>query len=39
LTQERESCIARISLTTVALCYLIALFEGFDLQAAGVAGR
>lgn len=28
---------SRISVITVALCYLIALFEGFDLQAAGVA--
>ena len=25
------------SLATVALCYLVAIFEGFDLQAAGVA--
>lgn len=28
---------SRTSVVTVALCYLIALFEGFDLQAAGVA--
>jgi AAHS family 3-hydroxyphenylpropionic acid transporter len=28
---------SRTSIITVALCYLIALFEGFDLQAAGVA--
>jgi AAHS family 3-hydroxyphenylpropionic acid transporter len=28
---------SRISIITVALCYLIALFEGFDLQSAGVA--
>lgn len=28
---------SRISIITVALCYLIAVFEGFDLQAAGVA--
>jgi MFS transporter, AAHS family, 3-hydroxyphenylpropionic acid transporter len=28
---------SRITLITVALCYLIALFEGFDLQAAGVS--
>jgi AAHS family 3-hydroxyphenylpropionic acid transporter len=28
---------SRIALITVALCYLIALFEGFDLQAAGVS--
>ncbi len=28
---------SRVSITTVSLCYLIALFEGVDLQAAGVA--
>jgi MFS transporter, AAHS family, 3-hydroxyphenylpropionic acid transporter len=28
---------SRVSWITVALCYLIAVFEGFDLQAAGVA--
>lgn len=28
---------SRISVVTVSLCYLIALFEGVDLQAAGVA--
>ncbi|MEO7775685.1 MAG: 3-(3-hydroxy-phenyl)propionate transporter MhpT [Steroidobacteraceae bacterium] len=28
---------SRTSIITVALCYLIAVFEGFDLQAAGVA--
>jgi MFS transporter, AAHS family, 3-hydroxyphenylpropionic acid transporter len=28
---------SRISIITVALCYLIAVFEGFDLQSAGVA--
>jgi MFS transporter, AAHS family, 3-hydroxyphenylpropionic acid transporter len=28
---------SRTAIITVALCYVIALFEGFDLQAAGVA--
>ena len=28
---------SRTSIITIALCYLIAVFEGFDLQAAGVA--
>jgi AAHS family 3-hydroxyphenylpropionic acid transporter len=28
---------SRTSIITVALCYVIAVFEGFDLQAAGVA--
>jgi MFS family permease len=28
---------SRVPIITVALCYLIALFEGFDLQSAGVA--
>lgn len=28
---------SRVPVITVALCYLIALFEGFDLQSAGVA--
>jgi AAHS family 3-hydroxyphenylpropionic acid transporter len=33
----RTSDDSRVSIITVALCYLIALFEGFDLQSAGVA--
>jgi AAHS family 3-hydroxyphenylpropionic acid transporter len=28
---------SRASIVTVAMCYMIAVFEGFDLQAAGVA--
>jgi AAHS family 3-hydroxyphenylpropionic acid transporter len=28
---------SRTAIITVALCYLVAMFEGFDLQAAGVA--
>jgi AAHS family 3-hydroxyphenylpropionic acid transporter len=33
----RASDGSRVSIITVSLCYLIALFEGFDLQSAGVA--
>ncbi len=34
---SRDRGDSRVSLVTVSLCYLIAIFEGVDLQAAGVA--
>lgn len=34
---SRDHDDSRVSLVTVSLCYLIAIFEGVDLQAAGVA--
>jgi len=34
---ETDRVDSRAALATVALCYLVALFEGVDLQAAGVA--
>jgi AAHS family 3-hydroxyphenylpropionic acid transporter len=33
----RSGKMSSVSLITVALCYIVAVFEGFDLQAAGVA--